>query len=465
MEDGKKEVIKHSAAIQIHNNITLLQRRAWNILLANAYDELPTKEEHSITIADLIRKLDFDSKNEDYLRESLTALVTCAVEWNILGKDKRQKWGVSTLLADAEIEGGVCNYSYGPKLRKRLHNPTMYARISLSMQNRFESKYALALWELCVDFLDVSRNSGETRFIPLEDFMDLMGVDRGGYAKEFKVLRRFVITPAIKEINKVTDFHVEEEYRRQNRKFIAIKFKVKREVFLPQQTQQRTLFRDLKDMPTAVRELKSAGIAADEAWKIWQEGFNYVEMDKRPTNFKDTPEATFDRYVLEKVHLLKRMQAEGKVKNITGFLRTAIKKNYANPEFAAEEAKKGAREQAKTRHLTERKRQLLEEQRAEIERSRDTEIHQLCERIAKETPALLEQAAVDLFKENPILKKFCESGRTLLENYQQKPMLRVMMNQHLMAHSPELFQTIHKRYEVQLAAFDQKMIAEEQASV
>ena len=88
MEDGKKEVIKHSAAIQIHNNITLLQRRAWNILLANAYDELPTKEEHSITLVDLIRKLEFDSKNEDYLRESLIALITCAVEWNILGKIK-----------------------------------------------------------------------------------------------------------------------------------------------------------------------------------------------------------------------------------------------------------------------------------------------------------------------------------------------------------------------------------------
>ena len=29
----KREVIKHSAAIQIENNITLLQRRAWNVLL------------------------------------------------------------------------------------------------------------------------------------------------------------------------------------------------------------------------------------------------------------------------------------------------------------------------------------------------------------------------------------------------------------------------------------------------
>jgi hypothetical protein len=40
----KTEVIKHSAAIQIQNSISLLQRRAWNILLANAYEELPTEQ-------------------------------------------------------------------------------------------------------------------------------------------------------------------------------------------------------------------------------------------------------------------------------------------------------------------------------------------------------------------------------------------------------------------------------------
>ena len=33
------EVIKASPAIQIQSKITHLQRRAWNVLLANAYNE------------------------------------------------------------------------------------------------------------------------------------------------------------------------------------------------------------------------------------------------------------------------------------------------------------------------------------------------------------------------------------------------------------------------------------------
>jgi truncated hemoglobin YjbI len=51
--DEKREVIKHSAAIHIQNNITLLQRRAWNVLLHNAYDDLLSDDEYRITVKTL----------------------------------------------------------------------------------------------------------------------------------------------------------------------------------------------------------------------------------------------------------------------------------------------------------------------------------------------------------------------------------------------------------------------------
>ena len=127
-----QEVVKHSAAIQIQNNITLLQRRAWNVLLANAYDELPTQETHQVKVAELMEKLEFSSKNDEYLKGALKALVGYKVEWNVLDKDNKWEWGVTTLLAEARIKDGVCTYAYGPMLRERLHNPNIYARISLS---------------------------------------------------------------------------------------------------------------------------------------------------------------------------------------------------------------------------------------------------------------------------------------------------------------------------------------------
>ena len=56
-------------------------------------------------------------------------------------------------------------------------DPNIYARISLSMQNKFDSKHALALWELCLDFLDKIHNYGETPFVPVgDDCRELMGI-------------------------------------------------------------------------------------------------------------------------------------------------------------------------------------------------------------------------------------------------------------------------------------------------
>ena len=53
------EVIKASPAIHIQSKITHLQRRAWNVLLANAYDELPNRDIHRVSIAELAKNLGF----------------------------------------------------------------------------------------------------------------------------------------------------------------------------------------------------------------------------------------------------------------------------------------------------------------------------------------------------------------------------------------------------------------------
>lgn len=454
----KQEVIKHSAAIQIENNITLLQRRAWNVLLAYAYDELPSEEEHSIKVKKLTEVLEFDSKNDDYLKEALEALLTCKLKWNILGKDREIEWGVTTLLAQAKIRNGVCTYAYSPELRRRLHNPRMYARISLSMQNKFNSKYAQALWELCVDYLNESKNYGETPFISLTTYRGLMGISDDLY-QEFKRLSRRTILDAIDEINKVTDFRVDVEYRREGKKVTAVKFKVRRVLLLPGQIgKQGALFPELLDMPPAVMELKNAGLAADEAWRIWQEGFNYVEEGKRPFNVGENAEAAFDKYVLEKIHLLKRRQAEGKVKNITGFLREAIRKNYANPEYAEEEKRKETQQRAKLRATTERNRQKLEERRGELTRAREREAHRTCEQVVKENPAFLDEALEVVFKENPAFKRRYLPEKSPLENY-ESPMFWVFVDKYLEKRHPERFQEIRAKYDSQITGIIQEIEA------
>ena len=113
MNLGKiNEVIKASPAIQIQSKISLLQRRAWNVLLANAYNELPDKDIHSVSLVELTAKLRLGTGNQDYLKDVLRSLRFCEVEWNLLNKDNKQVWGIAGLLASVEIEEGICSYEF-----------------------------------------------------------------------------------------------------------------------------------------------------------------------------------------------------------------------------------------------------------------------------------------------------------------------------------------------------------------
>ena len=223
-------VIKHSEAIQISNNINLLQRRAWNVLLANAFDDLLEKDVFEVPLKDLENILDFNSKNIKYLKESLKELNRTQVEWNVLNKDG-QEWGFFTLLSGFRIINGICKYSYDPTLRKRLFNPAMYARISLSLQNKFNSKYTLAFYELFVDYYRVKDGCGETPYISIEQIKKLLGLKKNEY-ELFKDLNKFIIKKAIKEINEKSDLLIEIKYKREMRHVVAIKFKIRAKNFI-----------------------------------------------------------------------------------------------------------------------------------------------------------------------------------------------------------------------------------------
>src|SRR5262252_10461698 len=362
----KTEVIKASGAIQIENNITLLQRRAWNLLLANAYDELPTQEKHRIGVTELTRGLAYSSRNDAHLKKLLKDLVATVLEWNLVGKDHTQVWGATALLAEIEIANGVCTYAFGPTLRMRLYNPRVYARISLSLQSKFDSKHALALWELCLDYLDESKNYGETPFIPLEKYRQLMGMSEDMYPL-FKDLNKYVIKASIKEINDVTDFNVTVEYARNSRKVVAIKFRVRRVLQLPQAPTGQPVLFPSGDLPDIVKELMDVGLSEQDAGEIWQQQFAYVHADRRPRD------VAFDYYIREKVHLL-RKQEPGKVKSKTGFLLQAIKQNWTNPDYAASQKEK--LQQDKSARL-----KVLQAQKHQLEEGLEEQTSELCKQI------------------------------------------------------------------------------------
>jgi hypothetical protein len=461
-QDTKQEVIKHSAAIQIENNMTLLQRRAWNALLFNAYNELDKKEEHQISLQSLAHLVGYDSHDMEYLKEASLAMLRCIVQYNVLGKDgSLERWGATALLAQADIQKkkGLFIYAYSPELRRRLHNPEMYARLDLDLQKQFDSKYALALWELCTDYLGSGREYGETPFIPLETFRKLMGIADGMYPL-FMRLNEKVIKPAIVEVNRVSDFRVTMDCQRQGRKVTALKFKMRRVAKLPEaQSEQKTLFPDLDDMPALIKELRDAGLAMQDALEIWQQGFSYVDEDVLSLGPGEDVEAVFVQYIREKIHLLKRRQASGKVENSTGFLLQAIRKNYANPEFVQEQKREASAATQQVKHERQQQVRMFEQQKADLEKACDRELNQLRDQVAAASPDILDRAVADLLTENRGFLFLYKRDESALENYLSRPSLQAFFNPYLEKHSPACFEAIRQRYAAQMTVVDAQITA------
>ena len=368
------EVIKASPAIQIQSKITHLQRRAWNVLLANAYNELPNKDIHRVSVAELAKKLGFNSHNEDYLKETLEALVDCTVEWNILGKDKEEEWGVASLLAEVRIKDGICTYAYPPYLRTKLYNPRIYTKLNLRLQNQFTSRYTMILWEVCFDYFDIARNQGETPFIPIETFRELMGLEQGEYPV-FKVLNRDVIKPAITEINTLTNFFIEVEQKRIGRRIGELKFKISRLKELPSlEPTQMPLFADVEDLPTIAIKLIQAGVSRKEALRIANQEWDVVDAAARPEDKEN-----FAVYVEEKIGLARHATS---VKNAGGFIVKAIQENYQDPEFQKQLQTEKA--ENKKAMLASLKDEMLEKQNALIRQA------------VRANPELLQQAAAKI---------------------------------------------------------------------
>lgn len=363
------EVVKASPAIQIQSKISLLQRRAWNVLLANAYNELPNHEIHRVSMVELAAKLGFDSKNESYLKEVLRELRFCEVEWNLLNKDNKQVWGVAGLLASVEIENGICTYAFAPHLRLKLYNPRVYAKLNLRLQNRFTSRYALILWELCFDYFDTDRNQGETPFISLETFRELLGVESDEYPA-FSIFNRAVIKPAINEINKETDYLIEVEQKRVGRKVAELKFRITR---VKQISLQESVFPDIENLPPVAIELVQAEIDRKMAQQIADAEWDFVNPQKLspPGTYPD-----FLGYIAEKIEM--SLSAVG-VKNRAGYIVEAIRENYQDLEIQKQREVRA--EKAKEKEL--------EDLTAEFKIKRDN----ILRRVVHADPELVEQAA------------------------------------------------------------------------
>ena len=328
-KDLRRYVKKNVSTIHINARLTLTQRKLVNALLYNAYEGLLSENTHSISVPLLSEMIGFDSRNQAHLRKALKGLTETSVEWDILEDDGTSVWEVSSLLSSARIRKGVCSYRYDRGLAEKLRHPDIYSKINLSVVRELRSSHALMLYENCYRYIDI----GHTAWWDLDVFRKLMAVDELASYQEYKVLKRDLITPALTEINKLSNIQLELETRRKGRSVTGLRFLVS-----PNKQLSLMGLEEEDDITSskAYRALREEGISKTLA-RAW-----VVEHD--------------EAYIFEKLDLARDQAASGKIKSSkAGFLKSAIEDDYHNEkaqkqkQVTAAQAKKQEREQTEAK--------------------------------------------------------------------------------------------------------------------
>lgn len=321
-----KDVKKHVAAIRISNEVGLVPRKMWNVLLLNAYDTLLTRQEHSIALNVLSEAIGYNSRNYVRLREALEKLSTTGVTWDVGGQlveagQWSKNFAVSSLLSWGKVEDGVLYYGFSPILSEVLYNPEIYQRINIAQQRLFKTSYGLALWENCIRYT----NTGSTGMHPLEEWRQLLGAT----AKTYDEYRRFsqkVLTPAIREVNKVSNIEIKLKTKRTNRRVSHLGFQItlNGENILASSEG----LSQISSSPEFKALLKH-GITTVQA-KLWIQEHGY-------------------EYIQAKLALLDDKLSNGSINtNPAGFLAAAIRDNYQSEQNVQAAAEKAARDKRLT---------------------------------------------------------------------------------------------------------------------
>ena len=223
------ELKKHSALIAMSNRgISVPQRKLYNAILylsAKQIQEDSSKNIFKLKFADVVKFSGYnDFTNTKYLKKSIKELVETVVEYNMLGKDNLNEWGVFSLLAQATIKEYEehITIAFPPLILNNISVPNIYSLLNLSIVNSLSGKYSLPIYEILADYKKVHKVG-----MSIATFRQILGIAEDEY-NNITNFKNKVIIPAINEINKATDLTIEYNLEKNDsRSYTDIIFSIK----------------------------------------------------------------------------------------------------------------------------------------------------------------------------------------------------------------------------------------------
>ena len=194
-------------------------RALLNTLLQRAHDSGSLSEidaEWEVSFAELRQGLSRHESN-DRVRASLDRLGNVRVTVHYQSGDGKPRTLKTPLLAftdtdDTDDASATLQYSIPKRLRFILARSNRWGRVRCEVAYAMKSKYAIALYELVC--LRINLQNCVEVFEP-ERFRELLGVPPDTYV-QFRDFNRFVVEPALLEVNGLSDYGVQIEARRRH---------------------------------------------------------------------------------------------------------------------------------------------------------------------------------------------------------------------------------------------------------
>lgn len=219
----KKDLVaKPNQLIEISGNVSAVQSKMYNVILARAHQELkkaPNKTEFYFDLEDIKQSAGVKDKNDNRLRSYLKKLSKVSIEY----VDSKEHWGGFNLISEYGREEDKIVIELPRTIRKALASNNYYTTLDLLMLKSLESKYSIALYELALKYHKIQ--------IPeykVENFRKITDTLKSKSYDDFGMLQRRILKPSVTEINEKTDIELSYTLKKSGRKVVAIKFDVKK---------------------------------------------------------------------------------------------------------------------------------------------------------------------------------------------------------------------------------------------
>jgi hypothetical protein len=257
-------------------------------------------------LSDVLKAMNYESRNLAAIRDALTSMVTTAIVWQSPSSHEISSWGVSGMISHAEIvttsAGTFLEWSYSSKVRPSLLDPGLYTRGLEAIE--LGTNASMALYDICKRYQrSPTYKNGLTPRQPWRWWHPVLtgvpnAVDENS---EFKYFYRDVIKPAVARINSKMPLEVTPIVHKIGNRVVDLQFQVIKKENFKKPDLKPTKESGLKE----VGRLIAAGISQKQAELLFDE--HGEEEISRGADILETRQANHnlpavkspDRYIYE----------------------------------------------------------------------------------------------------------------------------------------------------------------------